>query len=170
MLTMLETGEADIAMTVSDAFIVANAKGRPVELVGTWVSSPLIWAVAASPALPASVTTVASLYAHRQRVTGEASPKLRVGISRPGSGSQTMASYMAMTRGLLGVELDFVVAHDFVGLKKGIADDLFDVFLWETFTTKPDFDANVLRKVSRLGSGARSLSVRCLTVRCTLPV
>lgn len=147
MLTMLETGEADIAMTVSDAFIVANAKGRPVELVGTWVSSPLIWAVAASPALPASVTTVAGLYAHRQRVTGEASPKLRVGISRPGSGSQTMASYMAMTRGLLGVELDFVVAHDFVGLKKGIADDLFDVFLWETFTTKPDFDANVLRKI-----------------------
>lgn len=82
-----------------------------------------------------------------------------------------MASYMAMTRGLLGVELDFVVAHDFVGLKKGIADDLFDVFLWETFTTKPDFDAQVLRKVSRSAVGVvRLCRLRRLIVRCLSPV
>lgn len=122
MLDMLEKNDVDIAMTVSDAFIVANAKGRRVELVGTWVSSPLVWAVAASPSLPAEITTVPSLYAYRQQLTGNAQTKLRVGISRPGSGSQTMASYMAMLHQLdysPVTGLEFVVAHNFDGLKKG---------------------------------------------------
>jgi hypothetical protein len=148
MLTMLENGEADIAMTVSDAFIVANAKGRAVELVGTWVSSPLVWAVAASPALPKEVTSVSALYAHRQKLTGDHACKLRVGISRPGSGSQTMATYMAMLHELdYEHGLEFVVANNFDNLKRGICEDAFDLFLWETFTTKPDFDANILRKL-----------------------
>lgn len=148
MLTMLENGEADIAMTVSDAFIVANAKGRAVELVGTWVSSPLVWAVAASPALPKEITSVSALYAHRQKLTGDPACKLRVGISRPGSGSQTMATYMAMLHELdYEHGLEFVVANNFDNLKRGICEDAFDLFLWETFTTKPDFDANILRKL-----------------------
>lgn len=148
MLDMLERGDADIAMTVSDAFIVANSKGRNVELVGTWVSSPLVWAVAASPLLPRDILTVPDLLKHRQTVTGNPHCKLRVGISRPGSGSQTMATYMAMLHRLDYVHgLEFVVANNFDGLKKGIETDEFDLFLWETFTTKPDFDSDVLRKL-----------------------
>lgn len=30
----------------------------------------------------------------------------------------------------------------------GILNETFDVFLWETFTTKPWFDTNDLRKVN----------------------
>ncbi len=146
---LLECGEADIAMTVSDAFIVANAESRNVELVGTWVSSPLVWVVvAASPLLPRDVLTVPDLLKHRQTITGNPHCKLRVGISRPGSGSQTMATYMAMLHRLDYVHgLEFVVANNFDGLKKGIESDEFDLFLWETFTTQPDFDSDVLRKV-----------------------
>lgn len=148
MLDMLERGDADIAMTVSDAFIVANAKGRAVELVGTWVSSPLVWAVAASPSLPADIITISDLVQYRQIITGDPNCKLRIGISRPGSGSQTMATYMAMLHQLdYHNGLEFVVANNFDGLKKGIELDQFDLFLWETFTTKPDFDSKLLRKL-----------------------
>ncbi len=124
---LLECGEADIAMTVSDAFIVANAESRNVELVGTWLD----------------------LLKHRQTITGNPHCKLRVGISRPGSGSQTMATYMAMLHRLDYVHgVEFVVANNFDGFKKGIESDNFDLFLWETFTTKSGFDSDVLSNIS----------------------
>lgn len=163
MLSMLENNETDIAMTVSDAFIVAKGQNREVTLSGVWVSSPLVWAVASSPSLPTNITTVRDLYRHRQIVTGNTSAKLRVGVSRLGSGSHTMAYYLAMITNLrsdgvsseLGTEaigslqecLEFVVANNFENLKKGIEEDKFDIFMWETFTTKPDFDSNRLRKL-----------------------
>jgi hypothetical protein len=46
MLNLLEEGGADLALTVTDAFMVGKANGRKVELLGTFVESPLVWAVA----------------------------------------------------------------------------------------------------------------------------
>jgi len=148
MLEMLEKNEADIAMTVTDAFIVASSHGRAVQLAGVWVNSPLVWAIAASPLLPENVTTLPELIAYRKQKLQTDNVKLRVGISRLGSGSQTMASYMSMIHNLdFKNGLEFVVANNIHGLIKGIEEDLFDVFLWETFTTKPYFDKNTLKKI-----------------------
>jgi len=148
MLEMLEKNEADIALTVTDAFIVASSHGRAVQLAGVWVNSPLVWAIAASSSLPDSVTSLCGLIEHRQQKLQCTNVKLRVGISRLGSGSQTMASYMSMIHNLdFKNGLEFVVANNISGLIKGIQQDLFDIFLWETFTTKPYFDKNELRKI-----------------------
>lgn len=146
MIDMLEKREVDLACTVCDAFIVARSKGRAVQMSGVWVPSPLVWAIAGSPKLSAD-TTVKDIFKRHG--------KLRVGISRLGSGSHTMASYMAMLNGIIDPTnatgsdcLEFVVANDFKGLREAIASDRIDVFLWETFTTKPFFDSGELLKVS----------------------
>jgi ABC-type nitrate/sulfonate/bicarbonate transport system substrate-binding protein len=49
MMKKLEAGEADLAITVTDGFIAGKASGANVALVGTYVDSPLTWAVCAHP-------------------------------------------------------------------------------------------------------------------------
>jgi len=150
MLELLDAGEVDVAITVSDAYMVARSKGRNLQLVGVYSESSLVWAISASPHLPADCQTLTDLMALRRQSHGE-NVKLRVGISRPGSGSQTMASYMAMLHDLdYQNGLEFVVANNFAGLKAGVQNDSFDVFLWETFTTKPSFDAGEVRKLGEV--------------------
>lgn len=84
----------------------------PVALAGVWVPSPLIWAIASSPALPPHYTI-------RDLVGTISSDKsLRVGISRPGSGSHTMAAYLMHTLNSK-VNLHYHTAHNFAGLREG---------------------------------------------------
>lgn len=49
MLKQLHDNEADIAITVTDGFIAGKAAGSNVSLIGTFVDSPLTWAVCAAP-------------------------------------------------------------------------------------------------------------------------
>lgn len=49
MLKKLDDGEADLAITVTDGFIAGRAAGSNVSLIGTYVESPLTWAVCAAP-------------------------------------------------------------------------------------------------------------------------
>lgn len=116
MIEMLEKKETDMALTVSDGFIVARGKNRPVQLSGVWVDSPLVWTIAASPSISSQFKTIAEFIAMKKQTQS----KVKVGISRPGSGSQSMASYMAMLHGLPHKEnLEFVVANNFQGLRDG---------------------------------------------------
>jgi ABC-type nitrate/sulfonate/bicarbonate transport system substrate-binding protein len=121
LLDMIEKGEADIALTVADATISGCAKGRPIQVVGTWVNSPLVWAIAG-----AKTEANQGLFRNEkltisdvQRVSSEKGTPLRFGISRPGSGSQTMAQYCCMVNNLPSDNLKFVVANDFKGLRAG---------------------------------------------------
>jgi ABC-type nitrate/sulfonate/bicarbonate transport system substrate-binding protein len=134
MLDLIEKEEVDIAITVTDAFIAARAKGRPINLVGTWVSSPLVWAVAGPPshetaASIATPTTGSSGFSHADRRMDNpclkawtdtiANEKLRFGVSRLGSGSHTMAHYVGMLNNIESSNLDFVVAGAFNDLCQG---------------------------------------------------
>jgi ABC-type nitrate/sulfonate/bicarbonate transport system substrate-binding protein len=126
MIDALEQGSVDLCLTVTDGLIAAKSKGRKVELVGSYVESSLIWAVAGSGKLK-SLTDLETL------------ERVRVGVSRMGSGSYTMAQYLALQLKRSPQTLDFVVANNFKGLREGIQADRFDFFMWETFTTKPYF-------------------------------
>ena len=56
------SGEVDLAMTVTDAFMVGKANGRKVQLLGTFVESPLVWAVSSSTSIEqAHVLTISDL-------------------------------------------------------------------------------------------------------------
>ena len=70
-----------------------------------------------------------------------------IGISRLGSGSHTMGFYLAQLIGIPYDNLSFIVANNFAGLREGIRTGVFDIFLWERFTTKPYFDSGELHMV-----------------------
>jgi len=156
MIDMLEKNEVDIALTVCDALLVARSKGRKIQLSGTWVESPLVWAVAAHPQY--------ATLSVKQLVQKQG--KLRVGISRLGSGSHTMANYLAMLHDIDSSLLDFHIANNIQGLREGIKNETFDIFLWETFTTKVYFDSGELVKVLIAFVSFFSLSLCLIEISC----
>lgn len=78
--------QIDVAIALTEALIAGIAKGRQdYELVGTYVKSSLNWAVITG------TDAKASQYSSIDDLRGT-----RIGISRIGSGSQIMASVMAL--------------------------------------------------------------------------
>ena len=155
MLSMLEDGEVDLALTVTDGFIVGKQTKKKVSLAGTFVQSSLVWAVAAaatpplstSSSPPSSSSSSSSSIAKLEDLKQLHRP-LRFGVSRLGSGSHTMGIYTGLTQlGLEQKDIAFVVANTFQGLRDGVSRGDFDVFMWETFTTKPWFDRRELTHV-----------------------
>jgi len=172
MLDLLESGEVDVAFTVTDALFAGKANGRKVRLVGTFVDSPLVWAVACSgrSAQAGALKTLTDLSQSALK------RKCRFGISRLGSGSHTMATYarrhyIEVAGGEDGegesrqegdgAAVEFVVANNFQGLREGAHNGDFDVFMWETFTTKPFFDSSELRKVGEVPTPWSAFSICC---------
>jgi hypothetical protein len=89
MLQKLQNNENDVAITVTDGFIAGKAAGYDIQLVGTYVESPLTWTVASSP--KSSFQNLSEFY------NGE---EVRsIGISRLKSGSHTMSYYMSHLQG-----------------------------------------------------------------------
>lgn len=111
MLDKLESGEIDVALTVTDGFIVGKANGRRVKMIGTFVKSPLVWAVAGCP--KAKLTSFDML--HPDKLGKDCT----FGVSRMGSGSHTMAFYAAKLYGINANAVKFKTANNFEGLKNG---------------------------------------------------
>lgn len=115
MIDMIEKNEVDVALTVSDALLVAIAKGRKVRLSGVFVPSPLVWAICTSPE-NTHFKSLQDLFNAKRSVRPDAG--LDVGISRLGSGSQTMAYYMADLHNI-NTSLNFTIANNIDGLRNG---------------------------------------------------
>jgi ABC-type nitrate/sulfonate/bicarbonate transport system substrate-binding protein len=82
-MTALKNGEADLAIALTESLIAGIAKKTAdFKIVGTYVTSPLNWAV---------IVGKDSKYQKIEDLRGE-----KIGISRIGSGSQVMASYMGL--------------------------------------------------------------------------
>lgn len=134
MMELLESKEVDIALTVTDGFIGGKAAaGKKVALAGTYVKSPLTWALVGRPG--------AAAVAH---------PVTRYCISRIGSGSHTMAFYNASLEGVPKEDLQFTVSNNFDGMRKDLHAKMSDAFLWEVFTTKPWIDSKELSLIKEV--------------------
>jgi sulfonate transport system substrate-binding protein len=127
MMDLLESGEVHMALCVTDGFIAGRAKGRPVSLAGTYVSSPLVWAVAGSPSGPASIEELMRLSVPR------------LGVSRLRSGSHTMAHYLAQMQGTDPASLSFVPKQTFAGLRESIADTSVQILIFMCFSSSFSF-------------------------------
>jgi hypothetical protein len=119
MIDMLEHNEADVALCVTDAFLVAKGKNRRIKLSGIYCSSPLRWSIATS-ARNSHFGNLNNLW----KSINEKNGKLRVGISRAGSGSQTMAYYLSVISNIASdadnyANLSFHIANNLVGLRDG---------------------------------------------------
>ncbi|KIM80503.1 hypothetical protein PILCRDRAFT_822603 [Piloderma croceum F 1598] len=133
IISRLKNDEIDIAIALTDALISGIANGSAsYKLVGSYVSSPLRWAV---------ITGKGSEYEEIAHLKEKDLKRktIDIGISRTGSGSQTMASVMAQEQDWLkdGIELKFHVKNDIDGLIASVNDGSTSAFMWEWFTTKP---------------------------------
>ncbi|KAI8969494.1 periplasmic binding protein-like II [Trametes punicea] len=132
LIGRLENDEIDLAIALTDPLISGIAKGsRAYKLVGSYVTTPLNWAVITGKNAP--YNSIADLKG------------TRIGISRYGSGSQTMAYVMALQQGWPTDELEFKVNNDIRGLIDSVNEGSTSAFMWEWFTTKPFADAGECR-------------------------
>ncbi|RPD60126.1 periplasmic binding protein-like II [Lentinus tigrinus ALCF2SS1-7] len=132
LIGRLENDEIDVAIALTDPLISGIAKGsKAYKLVGSYVTTPLNWAV---------ITGKDSKYNSISDLKGTT-----IGISRYGSGSQTMAYVMALQQGWPTNELKFQVNNDIRGLINSVNDSSTSAFMWEWFTTKPFVDAGECR-------------------------
>jgi len=139
LISRLAADEIDIAIALTDPLISGISKGsKAYKLIGSFVSTPLNWAV---------ITGTDSIYNKISELKGTT-----LGISRPGSGSQTMAYVMALQQGWPTDDLKFQVNNDINGLLKSVNDGSTSAFMWEWFTTKPFVDAGEARFIGSIST------------------
>ncbi|KAF8623665.1 hypothetical protein AX17_007363 [Amanita inopinata Kibby_2008] len=132
LISRLTNDEIDIAIALTDPLISGIANGSSAyKLVGSYVSTPLNWAVVAGK--DTNFANIADLKG------------TTLGISRHGSGSQTMAYVMALQHGWPTDNLKFQVNNDIRGLISSVNDGSTSAFMWEWFTTKPFVDSGEVR-------------------------
>ncbi|KAK5142759.1 hypothetical protein LTR32_004964 [Rachicladosporium monterosium] len=141
----------DVAIGLTEGFVADLGRSKTAGkeagfgLVGTYVESPLCWAISTGA----------------ERGDGGGVGDLRgkrVGVSRIGSGSYVMAFVLADQQGWLkdgeepfGVE----VIGDFAALRKAVREGEggkagADFFMWEHFTTKHYWDCGELKRVGEI--------------------
>lgn len=137
MTAALQNNEIDVAVALTDALIAGIANGsKAYRLIGSYVQTSLNWAV------------ITGKNAKFESITDLRGAK--IGISRIGSGSQTMAAVMAMQNKWTTpdgkVEIpEFQVNNDLKGLNASVNDGTTGAFLWEWFTTKPYADSGEVK-------------------------
>ncbi|KAJ1982944.1 hypothetical protein H4R35_000070 [Dimargaris xerosporica] len=148
MVRRLQSGELDLAFCVTEGLTtaVANDGSRSIQIVGTYVESPLCWSVSTG-------------YDNHQLTMDQLNRGGTIGISRFGSGSHIMALYMAQMHNETKTSamqpstaspFTFKVLHNLSGLAEGAQSGAIDAFLWEVFTTKHLYDAHTLRPVGQV--------------------
>ncbi|KAK5105864.1 hypothetical protein LTR62_001951 [Meristemomyces frigidus] len=140
----------DVAIGLTEGFVAdlgrskAGGKDAGFGLVGTYVESPLCWAI--------------STGAERDEIKSVQDLKGgKVGVSRIGSGSYVMSYVLADSQGWLeqgqapfGIE----VIGDFAALRKSVRKEKdaksTDFFMWEHFTTKHFWDNGSIKRIGEI--------------------
>ncbi|KAF7336723.1 Periplasmic binding protein-like II [Mycena venus] len=132
LISRLTKDEIDVAIALTDPLISGIANGSTAyKLCGSYVSTPLNWAV---------ITGKDTKFKEIGDLKGTT-----IGISRLGSGSQTMAYVMALQQEWPTDDLKFQINNDIRGLIDSVNDGTTSAFMWEWFTTKPFVDAGEAR-------------------------
>ncbi|KAI4849865.1 hypothetical protein E4T44_03085 [Aureobasidium sp. EXF-8845] len=139
----LKDNSIDVAIGLTEGFIAdlgktnASKETPAYKLVGTYVESPLCWAISVG---------IKSAINNENELNGK-----RVGVSRIGSGSYVMSYVLADQKGWLEKSkspFEVVPLGDFKALRNGVNEgDKADFFMWEHFTTKKFYDNGELKRV-----------------------
>ena len=133
MVQMLSSGEADLAVILTEGLVKAISDGLQAVIVQQFIASPLLWGIHVDAKSP--YQTVGDIEG------------TRAAISRFGSGSHLMAYVNAESLGWSTDTLEFEVVNTLEGAVKGLAEGTADYFLWERFTTQPLVDREVFRRI-----------------------
>ena len=132
MSEALRNGKLDVALMLTEGAVADLHKGNPSKIIGTYVSSPLVWGIHVSSKSPFEAV---------DELEGKV-----FGISRYTSGSHLMAYVNARQHGWDTRQLRFKVVGDFNGARKAMREREIDAFMWEKYTTKPTVDSGEWRR------------------------
>ncbi|KAL9069325.1 MAG: hypothetical protein Q9161_005605 [Pseudevernia consocians] len=153
MITSLQSNEIDIGIGLTEGWVAglgkaqAENKDAGYKMVGTYVETPLCWAI--------------STGASREDVTGvEGLKGAKMGVSRIGSGSYVMGFVLADTHNWLSppstsstsasAPFDIVPLQTFARLREAVNDRTADFFMWEHFTSKRYYDNGEIKRIGEI--------------------
>ena len=133
MAGMLDSGQTDLAVILTEGIIKAVSSGTPALIVQEYIATPLLWGIHVAGSSP---------YMEESDLKGRTAA-----ISRYGSGSHLMAFVHAMEKGWPLKALDFEVVNTLEGAVQGLSSGRAAYFMWEKFTTQPLVDRGVFRRI-----------------------
>ncbi|KAK3328577.1 hypothetical protein B0T19DRAFT_357736 [Cercophora scortea] len=154
MVTALRSGEIDVGIGLTEGWIAGLGRVEEEDndggyrLVGTYVETPLCWAISTGADRP-DIVSVESLKGSK------------IGVSRIGSGSYVMGYVLADQHHWLQSPAadagtppppysQFVVLNTFENLRKAVNSGEADFFMWEHFTSKKYYDSGEIRRVGEI--------------------
>jgi len=134
MSAMLENGQTDLAIILTEGIVKSITEGNPVKIVQEYITTPLQWGI--HVAADSEFQNVADL----QNETAA--------ISRFGSGSHLMSFVNAQSHDWDTSSLNFHVVNTLDGAIEALKLGTADYFMWEHFTTKPIVDSGIFRRIA----------------------
>jgi ABC-type nitrate/sulfonate/bicarbonate transport system substrate-binding protein len=133
MCQMLQNGETDISVILTEGIVKSIVEGNPVQIVQGFIGSPLRWGIHVGAR--SSHKTLSDLE------NGIAA------ISRLGSGSHLMSFVNARNQNWNPELLRFEIVHHLEGAIEALTSGTADYFMWEHFMTKPLVDKGIFRRL-----------------------
>ncbi len=133
MNALLENGQAELAIILTEGVVKSITEGNPVKIVQEYIATPLQWGI--HVAADSKYQTVTDL------------ENTTAAISRSGSGSHLMSFVNAQNQGWETSSLNFEIIHTLDGAIEALKSGTADYFMWEHFTTKPIVDAGTFRRL-----------------------
>lgn len=133
MTQMLQDGEADMGIILTEGIIKSISQGNPCKIVQEYVSSSLLWGIHVDASIEHS--SIADI------------KDAPVAISRMGSGSHLMAYINAQNQGWDTEKLQFEIINNLDGAVENLTNGSGAYFMWEHFTTKPLVDNGTFKRV-----------------------
>ncbi len=131
MCQMLQNGETDMSIILTEGIIRSIVEGNPAKIVQEYIASPLRWGIHVGAG-----STHQTLSDLQNTIAA---------ISRFGSGSHLMAYLNARNQGWDPDSLRFEVVDRLEGAVEALTSGRADYFMWEHFMTKPLVDKGVFR-------------------------
>ncbi len=149
----LAEGRFDLATVLTEGLVAALDRGLAAHVERLYVRSPLWWGIHVPPG---SVNVAPLDVAHSHLAPVDLAHRhlahRRIAISRLGSGSHLMAFVLAAREGWsIGPE-NFVIVGGLQGGVDALAEDCADIFLWETFMTKPSVDEGRIARAGEIAA------------------
>lgn len=133
MAKMLEEGETDMAIILTEGIVKSIAEGNPSAIVQTYVASPLLWGIHVDA---------------NSKFQKESDLEGKIGaISRYGSGSHLMSYVNAHNRKWDLEDLKFELVNTLPGAVQALGEGKAHYFMWEHFTTKPWVENGTFRRL-----------------------
>ena len=133
MCKMLEQGETDLAIILTEGLVKSITEGNPAKIVQEYIASPLLWGIHVGA--KSKYKSVSDL------------ENTKAAISRFGSGSHLMAYVNAQNEDWNTANLQFEVINSLNGAVEALTNGTADYFMWEHFTTKPLVDKGTFRRL-----------------------